>query len=346
MSNLGFAWPYAALLLLLLLPMWLVDNKYFQESSYLRSSIALAMARLAQNRSGNPRPSRLNWWLFLFWALLVVGLMRPQLVGLPIEIFRDGRNIMMVLDISESMETKDMKLRNNPQERLTVAKSVMRDFIDKRRGDRVGLVVFGSESFLHAPLSFDHKTIKRFLSEAEIGFAGPKTAIGDAIGLSVKKLLEETTGDRVMVLLTDGQNNMGALEPMQAGKIAQKQGIKIYIVGLGSSRVVVDGFFGPTAINPSVSLEEAEPELTEIAQLTGGKYFRARDHDALSRIYQEIDKLEPVRSEPLVILPRKELFYWPLALSLIILLLRSLFIEGKYLWSRRINREHLMEVER
>jgi Ca-activated chloride channel family protein len=340
MSNLAFAWPYAALCFLLIVPLWFFLSKTTRSFGFLLSPITLVMTRFV-NGGRNRNVKSIPWLLFLFWALLVLSLMRPQLVGQPIEITRDGRNIMLVQDLSESMEAADMNLQGQPVDRLTIAKDVLNDFIDKRRGDRIGLVVFGSEPFLHAPLSFDHPTIKQFLADAQIGFAGPKTAIGDAIGLAVKKLID-AKGDRIMILATDGQNNTGALEPMQAATIAQKNHIKIYIVGLGASRMVVNGFFGPTAINPSASLDEAEPELKEIASLTGGKYFRAKDKNALATIYSEIDALEPVLSEPMVLIPRKELFYWPLTVFLIIMLalwLSRLFeIYPNLVYTRQVKR--------
>lgn len=126
-----------------------------------------------------------------------------------------------------------------------------------------------------------------------------------------------------MVLLTDGQNNSGQLTPLQAAEMAQKYRVKIYIVGLGASRIMVDGFFGPSAVNPSRDLDEAEPELKKIASMTGGEYFRAKDSEALLKIYQEIDKLEPVKVDNLVAIPKKELFYWPVAASLLVLVLSA-----------------------
>jgi Ca-activated chloride channel homolog len=323
MSNLVFAWPYAALCLLLLIPLMWWEKKRGC-STTLSTPMTLNVRKIMILKTKYTWSKMINWPMTIFWMLLVIALMRPQYVGKPIEITRDGRNIMLVLDISESMEAQDMRLAGAITNRLVAAKNVMTDFIDKRHGDRIGLVVFGSESFLHAPLSFDLVTIKRFLDDAQIGFAGPKTAIGDAIGLSVKKLIEQTQGEKVMILLTDGQNNMGALEPMQAANIAKKHDVKIYIVGLGSSRMVVDGFFGPTAINPSLALDEAEPELKKIASLTEGKYFRARDHATLANIYREVDKLEPVKADPVILIPRKDLFYWPLSLLVILMLVLAL----------------------
>lgn len=334
MSNLEFAWPYAALCLLVLLPMWLLERRRKGASDFLLSPIAPVLIKLINDEGQTAYRNKINWLMVLLWSLLVLALMRPQYVGDPIEIARDGRNIMLVLDLSESMEAEDMSLAGHTADRLTVAKSVINEFIDKRHNDRIGLVVFGSESFLHAPLSFDHPTIKQFLSDAQIGFAGPKTAIGDAIGLAVKKLIEQTKGERILVLSTDGQNNIGSLEPMQAAEIAKKHGVKIYIVGLGASRMAVNGFFGPTSINPSISLDEAEPEMKQITAMTGGKYFRAKDQTSLAAIYADIDKLEPTKADPVVLIPRKELFYWPVTLVLALMLLRMFAT----LLNRRISR--------
>ncbi len=325
MSNLEFAWGAAALIFLCLVPMWLFERGRGRDQSLLFSPQTAIMRTLLSKTTSISLRHKPPWFMVLCWSLLVIALMRPQHVGKPIEITRDGRNIMLLLDISESMEAEDVKISGQAVSRLDSAKRVISDFVDKRRGDRMGLIVFGSESFLHAPLSFDHPTIKQFLDDAQIGFAGPKTAIGDAIGLSVKKLIEQSEGDKTVIMLTDGQNNAGSLEPLKAAEIAKQHGIKIYIVGLGSSRMVVNGFFGPTAVNPSVSLDEGEPDLKEIASLTGGKYFRAKDHDALSSIYEDIDKLEPVKADSLVLIPRKELFYWPLAALLILWTIRALY---------------------
>ena len=320
MSNLEFAWPLAALGLFFLIPLWLFYRR--REDAYLLSPMATAVKRLVVNKS--LVVGSFPFFQALIWLILIVALMRPQLVGDALEIPRDGRNLMLVLDLSESMEALDMKLDEQPVDRLVIAKDVLTSFIDKRRGDRLGLVVFGSESFLHAPLTFDHATIKRFLDDAQIGFAGPKTAIGDALGLATKKLLEEQVGDRIIVMLTDGQNNIGSLEPMQAAEIAKQHKVKIYVIGLGASRMVVDGFFGPQGINPSESLDDAEPEMRELTSLTGGAYYRAKDHQGLAKIYQEIDRLEPVAAEPIVLIPRKDLFYWPLGLVFVLAILRAL----------------------
>ena len=327
MYALKFLWPYAALVILTLVPLILWHRRVYKETSYLKTNLVSIIGSLGADKNSNEKSSSSWLWIIIFWLLMTSALMRPQFVGKPIEISRSGRSILLTLDISQSMEQQDL-IAGQPADRLSVAKSVLHDFIDHRKGDRLGLVLFGSESFLHAPLSFDHIMIKRFLDEALIGFLGPKTAIGDAIGLSVKKLMEQPEDqERIMILLTDGQNNSGGLEPLQAAEIAKVQNVKIYIVGLGASHMMVDGFFGRGTVNPSEDLDEAEPELKKIAALTGGEYFRAKDIKALTSIYAKIDKLEPVIIDTQVIIPKKELFYWPLACAIFLLIIQIMYAQ-------------------
>lgn len=321
MSNLSFHWPYAALLLIVFLFFGLFSRKD-RGGLYLRTYLTEVVKKIAPKSAILGQGFYIRWWPTLLWIIMTFALMRPQLVGEPLETPRSGRSIMLVLDISESMEAQDFTLDGRASDRISVAKSVLFDFIDQRRGDGLGLVVFGSEPFLHAPISFDHKTVKRFLLDSMVGFAGPKTAIGDALGLSIKKLMEQPPGEHLIVLLTDGQNNAGKLDPEVAADIAQKQGIRLYIVGLGASRMTVDSFFGPQTVNPSRDLDEAEPRLKEMAKKTGGAYFRARDTAGLEAVYKEIDKLEPVVISSQVIIPKKELFYWPLSLVVILLFIK------------------------
>lgn len=324
MSHIEFYWPYAGLLLLCILP-WYFWGKKRESTPYLKSYLTEVMEKIRPSGMATTSNKKALWLNFLAWTLLVLALMRPAFVGDPIEVVRSGRSLMLTLDISESMEARDLHINGEPLDRLSVAKSVLLDFIDHRKGDRLGLVVFGAEAFLHAPLSFDRAMIKRFLLDTQIGFAGPKTAIGNAIGLSVKKLLEEKDGERVMILLTDGQNNSGQLEPLKAAEMAKQYRIKVYIVGLGASRIMVDGFFGPSAINPSQDLDAAEPELKSIASMTGGRYFRAKDSEGLLKIYDEIDAMEPVKIDNLVAIPRKELFYWPIIMLIVLAFLSQAY---------------------
>jgi Ca-activated chloride channel family protein len=335
MPALTFLWPYAVFLIVALIPIAICSQYITIQQAYLRTNLISNMSNIKLKKNTQLGFKWPHWLFILIWTLMTLAAMRPQFVGKPIEIARSGRNIFLTLDISESMEQEDL-VAGQPVNRLSVAKSVLDEFINHRKGDRLALVLFGSESFLHAPLSFDHNMIKHFLHEARIGFLGPKTAIGDAIGLSVKKLMEQPADqDRVMILLTDGQNNTGGLEPMQAAELAKEQKVKLYIVGLGASSMIVDGFFGRGQVNPSQDLDEAEPQLKKMAEMTGGAYFRAKDQKSLSAVYNAVDRLEPVIVDSQVILPKKELFYWPLGLAIGLMLLSQLFKIGANYASRR-----------
>lgn len=259
----------------------------------------------------------------LAWLLLVLAATRPQWVGeietLPVT----GRDLLLAVDISGSMDTQDMLLAGKPVNRLAVVKKVAGEFIQRRRGDRVGLVLFGSRAYLQTPLTFDTETTSILLDESEIGLAGRETAIGDAIGLAVKRLREDAASERVLILLTDGANTSGEVQPMQATEFAAREGLKIYTVGVGADEMMVQDFFGSRLVNPSADLDE--DTLKAIAERTGGAYFRARDAEALARIYEQLDELEPVESDQESIRPVDELFFWPLGLSFLLALAGVLY---------------------
>jgi len=259
----------------------------------------------------------------LVWLSLLLAAARPQWVGeienLPIT----GRDLLLAVDISGSMDTQDMVLGGKTVNRLAVVKKVAGDFIERRKGDRVGLVLFGSRAYLQTPLTFDTQTTATLLEESEIGLAGRETAIGDAIGLAVKRLREDAASDRVLVLLTDGANTSGEVQPMQAAEFAAREGLKIYTVGVGADEMMVRDFFGSRLVNPSADLDE--DTLRAIAERTGGAYFRARDAEALAKIYEQLDQLEPVESDQEAVRPVDELFYWPLAMAFTLALAGILF---------------------
>ena len=259
----------------------------------------------------------------LAWLLLLAAAARPQWVGeietLPVT----GRDLLLAVDISGSMDTQDMVWEGRPVNRLAVVKKVAGQFIQRRRGDRVGLVLFGSRAYLQTPLTFDTETTSILLDESEIGLAGRETAIGDAIGLAVKRLREDAASERVLILLTDGANTSGEVEPMQAAEFAVREGLKIYTVGVGADEMMVQDFFGSRLVNPSADLDE--DTLKAIADLTGGAYFRARDAEALARIYEQLDELEPVESDQEAIRPVDELFHWPLGAAFALVLAAILF---------------------
>ena len=257
----------------------------------------------------------------LLWLFLLLAAARPQWVGeietLPIT----GRDLLLAVDISGSMDTQDMVLSGRAVNRLAVVKKVAGEFIQRRKGDRVGLVLFGSRAYLQTPLTFDTETTAILLDESEIGLAGRETAIGDAIGLAVKRLREDAASERVLILLTDGANTSGEVQPMQATEFAAREGLKIYTVGVGADEMMVQDFFGSRLVNPSADLDE--DTLRAIAERTGGAYFRARDAAALAEIYEQLDQLEPVESDQEAIRPVDELFYWPLSAAFILVLIAA-----------------------
>ncbi len=264
-------------------------------------------------------PGRLLLWLaFLAWCFLVLASARPQWLGEPIEIPISGRNLMLAVDLSGSMEVEDFELNGKIVNRLVATQAVASAFIDRRVGDRLGLILFGRQAYLQTPLTFDRKTLKTLLQEAVIGLAGQETAIGDAIGLAVKRLRENDvdTGQRVMILLTDGANTAGEVEPLKAAEMAAAEDLKIYTIGIGADEMIVRSFFGSRKINPSADLDEKT--LTAIAEKTGGRYFRARDTKALAEIYILLDELEPVEQEQQRFRPTSALYPWPLGAAIII----------------------------
>ena len=259
--------------------------------------------------------------IWLAWILLIAAVARPQWVGEMVSLPTTGRDLMLAIDISGSMATEDMQVNNDYVDRLSVVKAVISQFLDARKGDRVGLVLFGTNAYVQAPLTFDFKSVKKLMSEAPVGIAGGKTAIGDAIGLTVKRLRERQNEEKVVILLTDGANNVGEIPPIKAAELASVDGIKIYTIGVGAEEMRVPSLFGSLAgrtTNPSADLDEET--LSKIAEATQGRYFRAKDTNTLAQIYELIDKLEPIEQEPETYRPFQVLYYWPLGISLCLFL--------------------------
>ena len=318
----GFTLAWAWLLLLLPLP-WLLRRWLSPAPRTGTQALRVPWFALVVEAGGGwIRQPLLAAAASLVWLLLLLAAARPQWVGeietLPVT----GRDLLLAVDISGSMDTQDMILGGKPVNRLTMVKKVAGDFIQRRKGDRVGLILFGSRAYLQTPLTFDTETTATLLDESEIGLAGRETAIGDAIGLAVKRLREDAASDRVLILLTDGANTSGEVQPMQATEFAAREGLKIYTVGVGADEMMVQDFFGSRMVNPSADLDE--DTLKAIAERTGGAYFRARDAKALARIYEQLDELEPVESDQEAIRPVDELFYWPLALAFALALVAAL----------------------
>jgi Ca-activated chloride channel homolog len=269
--------------------------------------------------------------LVLAWLFLVIAAARPQWTGEPISLPQSGRDLMLAVDISGSMATEDMAVNGRFIDRLTVVKAVVGDFIEARQGDRVGLVLFGTNAYLQAPLTFDLTSVNRLLVEAPVGIAGGKTAIGDAIGLAVKRLRLRPQEDKVIILLTDGANNVGEVAPQKAAELAAFDKIKIYTVGVGADEMRMPSLFGSLGrmTNPSADLDE--DTLKEVASVTNGEYYRAKDTAKLQEIYALIDELEPIDQDPETYRPIQALYYWPLSAALVIFAFFLLFS----VWQKR-----------
>lgn len=317
----NFEWPW--IFLLLPLP-WLIRR--FISSAVIPKNAALHVPFLEDFRSLTGRAmvektSRIKLLLAsLAWVLLITAAARPEWIGESTGIPISGRDLMLAVDLSESMRETDFQLHGRNVDRLDASKAVAGDFIERRAGDRIGLILFGERAYLQAPLTFDRKTVRTLLDESFIGLAGKSTAIGDAIGLAIKRLREQEkqqkTINKVLILLTDGANTAGVIEPLRAADLAAHEGLKIYTIGIGANEMLVQSLFGIQRVNPSRDLDEKT--LKAIADKTGGRYFRARDTRELSEIYTLLDKLEPVEHDPQQFRPQKALFHWASSAALIL----------------------------
>jgi Ca-activated chloride channel family protein len=265
-------------------------------------------------------------WATLAWILLIGAAGRPQFFGDPLNLPVSGRDLLLAVDISGSMQTQDMFWGKQQSDRLTAVKAVAGEFIQRREGDRLGLILFGQQAYLQTPLTFDRKTVRTLLYEAAIGLAGKETAIGDAIGLAIKHLRNQSQENRVVILLTDGANTAGTIDPLKAADLAAQEGVRIYTIGVGTDEMLVQSLFGLRRINPSVDLDEET--LSAIATKTGGDYFRALDTESLERIYQLLDQLEPITVAEETFRPIQELYAWPLAAAFAITIGLALLAVG------------------
>ncbi len=308
------AWPWIALLLPL--PWLLYHVRRAAEPGGSALFVPFAAAFVTAS-AGNAAISRAGRFAFIaVWLLLVLAAMRPQWLGDPMPAPTTGRRVLLAIDVSGSMATQDME---GDLTRLQVVQQVAGRFIERRRGDQVGLILFGTQPYLQAPLTTDLATVRRFLDEAVVGVAGTETAIGDAIGLAIKRLRAARTDagkakasrQTVLVLLTDGQNDAGAMSPAGAARLAAQTGLRIYTIGVGDTDnqglFALAGAAGPD-----------EHTLREVARATGGQYFRATDASALEAIYRKIDELEPAAARAQWLRPATEWFTWPLALALVL----------------------------
>lgn len=254
--------------------------------------------------------------------LLVTALARPQAGTTSTEVLTEGIDIMLCLDTSGSMQALDFIWQDEHQNRLQVVKRVVHDFIQGRNNDRLGMVVFGVEAFTQCPLTLDYGVLLSFLDRVEIGMAGDATAIGSALSVCVKRLKDLQSKSKVVIMLTDGRNNAGSIDPETAAGMARTFGIKVYTVGVGTEGKVpflVDTIIGKQAVYQRVDLDEAI--LKKVAGITGGTYFKATNTEALAEIYRQIDQMEKTTIETKEYTEYRELFHPFLLCGLAFLLL-------------------------
>ncbi len=315
-----FAWPWLLAALPLPLLALLLPRAASASPAALRFPFYGALQASLQNHTGQRSRLRLTLAL-LAWLLLVLSAARPQLIGETVHLPVSGRSLMLAVDISGSMQNEDMPIRGRQLSRLTAVKLVAGEFIKQRKGDRLGLILFGDQAYLQAPLTFDRKTVRTLLDEAQIGLAGQRTAIGDAIGLAIKRLRKEPASNRVLILLTDGANTAGNVDPHKAADLAAREGVRIYTIGIGSGEMQVQTAFGMQQVSTG---DLDETSLKAIASKTNGRYFRARDTTQLAKIYDLLDRIEPVSKDEQTWRPVDELYFWPLSTALLLSVLVAL----------------------
>ncbi|KPG94675.1 vWA domain-containing protein [Pseudomonas sp. RIT-PI-r] len=305
--------------LLLLLPLPWLAYRYLPAYNEARSAVRVpffsAMSRAVGEAPSNVGSRRNTWQLLLnvlVWALILLAAARPVFVEKPIERQQPVRDLMLAIDLSQSMETEDFTNANGEKiNRLAAVKEVVQGFIDKRKDDRLGLIVFGSGAYPQAPLTLDHASLSLLLADTGIGMAGPNTAIGDAIGLSLKLLDKAHEQEKVLILLTDGNDTSSAITPDHAAEMAANKGVIIHTIGIGDPSAS-----GEAKVNLSA--------LEQIAKTTGGQFFRAEDRNALDQVYSTLDRLTPHQVKTLSHQPQRELFYWPLGAAVALLALYHL----------------------
>ena len=263
---------------------------------------------------------------FIAITLFIIAFARPQEGHKRTEILSQGVDIVLAIDTSGSMQALDFKKNETQVTRLSVVKDVVAEFVKNRETDRIGMVVFGANAFTQCPLTLDQNILLSFLDKLKIGMAGDATAIGSAIGISARRLKDLKSKSKVIILLTDGRNNSGAISPLQAAEIAKSLGIKVYTIGVGKrgkAPFLVDSIFGKRLIYQNVDIDEEV--LNKISKMTDAKYFRATDLKSLKDIYKQIDLLEKSEVKSIDHSEHKELFHYFLIPGLILLLTEIVF---------------------
>ncbi|MBL4240194.1 vWA domain-containing protein [Vibrio fluvialis] len=310
MANIEFVWWW----LFVLVPLPLIVYRFLPQ---VKERAAIQLPYLPQqNQAIAPRQWLAKTLVIALWLCLVTAAARPVWYGEPVTTSPKHRDMMLVVDLSYSMSQQDMKSGDQFIDRLSAVKQVLSDFIAKRQGDRLGLIFFADHAYLQTPLTLDRQTIAQQLNQAVLRLIGTKTAIGEGIGLATKTFIDSDAPQRVMILLSDGSNTSGVLDPMEAAKIAKKYHTTIYTVGVGAGEMMVKEFFMTRKVNTAEDLDEKT--LQAIAKETGGQYFRARNQQDLQHIYDTINQLEPISKASQTWRPQSEWFGYPLALALLL----------------------------
>ncbi|MGM0633709.1 MAG: vWA domain-containing protein [Pseudomonadota bacterium] len=322
---LEFIWPWVFLALPLpLLIYWFVPRAPRQEAALQVPFFRQALQLRSDSSHRLGRKPVLLTLCILIWLLMVTAASRPQWAGEPQQLPATGRDMMLVLDMSGSMEARDMFLDNTQLSRFRVMKEVVSDFAENRQGDRLGIILFSRFAYMLTPMTFDLNSVAGMIQDLEVGVIDESaTAIGDGIGLAVKHLREQPENNRVMILLTDGVNNSGELTPDQAGQLAETEGVRVHIVGLASDQFARQSAFIRSQGN-SANSEIDDAAMTRVAQMTGGRYFRARTLEDLVEIYDELDQIEPIEQDDQTFRPVKVLFHWPLGIAMLLSFLMAL----------------------
>lgn len=316
-ENFEIAYPWIFILILLpILIYWLAPSFRIKSASLQVPNLdrAASITGLAPRSSAlvNKKNKLVSFILFIIWVLLLLSLSSPRLVGEPELKIKTSRNFLIVADISFSMANSDWVIEGNRTTRWEAVKSVMHEFIEKRTGDRMGLIFFGSSAYIQVPFTSDLTTMELMLEEADVGMAGQMTNIGKAVVKGIEMFDQDTIKTKVMLVLTDGVDSGTEILPLDAADLAKKDSIHIYTLGIGDPE------------NSGSDLDEQT--LKEIAEMTDAMYFRAIDTEQLAEIYNELDKLEPIEYEEETFTPATLLYYYPLTLAIVLALLLSLML--------------------
>lgn len=265
--------------------------------------------------------------------LLLLAMLRPQTILKKTQIQSHGIEIVLAIDTSQSMLALDLDTDRaiaQRRTRLEVVQSVVTEFVNKRDSDPIGIVVFGSQAYTQCPLTLDHDIVNSFLQKLTPGMAGDSTSIGSGMAAAINRLRKSQAKSKIVILLTDGRNNSGALSPRKAAEIAHTLGIRVYTIGAGGrgrAPFIIDGPFGKQVAYDDVDIDEET--LQEIAKTTGAAYFRAEDRDTLAQIYERIDSMEKAPVQLPTYLETQELFFWFLIPALLLLIAEKLLLETR-----------------